>query len=354
MKTTMKPFRVPIDISAKYSNPIWFFLLMVIWALPLFGVLLLDVSNGVLIGLTGIWVLCLFLLLLLPLCYDLVLFPEGAQIRFCWKVIQQIPLSEMKMIYGVGTERLNYLCLSMWDTEELVQRREAVMKRGYFSRQDLLFMKKSPGWQEKFAKEYLLNPTWRLAKLHTKTPILWLPFDPVIAICLRRMYPQLPYVDLRSSMMGRVPMQPSDQIPFYTEHYRADEEGVHFLIGFRRKELRCFPAERIKTIFRVDRFVQMSKIEPGYTRYLVISELSVSELAQRGKQKGWQKWKKQLIEQLPEAEEMYAAEFHFSGLFTWNWKTATDCHIMYTPETEEKLRQLYPHACWVDYSKEWQ
>ena len=85
-----------------------------------------------------------------------------------------------------------------------------------------------------------------------------------------------------------------------------------------------------------------------------MSELSVAELAERGKRKGRQKWKKQLIAQLPEAEELYAAEFHFSGLPTWNPRTSTDCHMEYTLQTEALLRRLYPHAQWIDYSAKWQ
>ena len=99
--------------------------------------------------------------------------------------------------------------------------------------------------------------------------------------------------------------------------------------------------------------MQMSKTEPGYRKYLVVSELELEELARRGKKKGWEKWKKQIIAQLPEAEEMYAVEFHFSGFVIWNWRTATDCHLEYTPELEEQLRQLCPHARWVDYSDKW-
>jgi hypothetical protein len=67
----------------------------------------------------------------------------------------------------------------------------------------------------------------------------------------------------------------------------------------------------------------------------------------------WHKWKKQMIEQMPEAEEMYAAEFHFSGFFIWNHRTATDCHFAHTPELEQQLRNLCPHARWVDYSDKW-
>ena len=70
--------------------------------------------------------------------------------------------------------------------------------------------------------------------------------------------------------------------------------------------------------------------------------------------RGWQNWKREIIDQLPEAEELYASEFYFAGFFTWNWRTATDCHIWYTPDAEAKLRKLCPNARWVDYSKEWQ
>jgi hypothetical protein len=180
-----------------------------------------------------------------------------------------------------------------------------------------------------------------------------MPFDPVVAIYLRRMYPQLPYIDLRSSEMEQWSMTPANQIPLTNQQYRLDEAGIHVLDEFGKNERRCFQMQQIKTIFRLDRFVNMSTVEPGYGKYLVVSELELGELARRGKKKGWEKWKKQIVAQLPEAEEMYAAEFHFSGFFIWNHRTATDCHFAHTPELEQQLRNLCPHARWVDYSQKW-
>lgn len=354
MENKLKPARIPLEFPAKFHKPRYFLLLMPIWCLPMYGMLLLDPPAGIILGFISVWTLFMMALSLLPYYYDLILFPEGIQVRLFGKVIQQIPVSELKYIFGIGNDTAHYLCLSAWSVEELAQLWEKNLQNGYFSKQDLPFMKRSPGWQERFAQAYLFKPDWRIANLHTRTPILWVRFDPVIAIYLRRMYPQLPYVDMQNPLSGKILMHDRDRIPFYSERYRVDETGVHILAEIGKEERRCFPAERIKTIFRLDRFVQMSSVEPDYESYLVVSELSLAELAERGKQKGWQKWKKQLIAQLPEAEQMYAVEFHFSGLFVWNRKTASDVHIMYTPENEALLRRLYPHAQWVDYSKEWQ
>ncbi len=353
MDNELKPARILLEFPAKFYTPRYFLLVIPLLCLPIYGILLLDLPVGVILGFITVWVPFVMALTLLPYYYDLVLFPEGIQIRLFGKVIQQIPTSEIKYIFSVGKSCAHYLCLSAWSVEELAERWETHLQKGYFSKQDLPFMKKNPGWKERFAQEYLFEPNWSVAQLHTGTPILWMRFDPIIAIYLRRMYPQLPYVDMRSPLSGKIVLHEPDRLPFSSDRYRIDEKGVHILAEFGKEERRCFPAEKIKTIFRLDRFVQSSKIEPAYETYLVMSELSVAELAQRGKSRGWQKWKKQLIAQLPEAEQMYAAEFHFSGLFIWNRKTAVDVHIMYTPENEALLRRTFPRAQWVDYSKEW-
>lgn len=353
MENAMKPVRVPMQLPHKYYSVLMVWLLMAVWTLPAYGMVALNPPEWVLIVFLIVWILCLFAVSLVPLYYDLVFFPEGIQVRFLGRVVQQIPISEMKLLCVAGNDTVRDLCLSAWDVEELARRREEKLLKGYFTRHDVPFSKKQPGWQARFANEYLLKPSGRILNFHTRSPILWMAFDPVVVIYLRRLYPQLPYEKLCKNLPVQFFMDPGDQIPHYTERFRIDEKGVHILGGFSKEECRLFPAERIQTIFRVDRFVQDSKAEPAHASYLVVSELSLAELALRGKQKRWNQWKKQLIAQLPEAEAMYAAEFHFSVLFTWNWRKSTECHFFNTPETEAKLRQYFPHARWVDYSEQW-
>ena len=353
METNLKPIRVPMQLPHKYYSVFGFGLLLLVWTLPAYGMVALNPPERVLLAFIIVWVLVLFAILFMPLYYDLVFFPEGIQVRFLGRVIQQIPVSELKLMCVAGNDGVRDLCVSAWDVEELARRREEKLLKGYFTRHDVPFSKRQPGWQARFANEYLLKPSGSVLNFHTRSPILWMSFDPVVAIYLRRLYPQLPYVQLCSNRRVPLFMDPGDRIPYYTERFRIDEKGVHILGDFSKEERRLFPAERIQTIFRVDRFVQDSRAEPAYASYLVVSELSLEELALRGKQKRWNQWKKQLIAQLPEAEEMYAAEFHFSVLFLWNWRKSTECHFWNTPETEAKLRQYFPHARWVDYSEQW-
>lgn len=348
MENAMNPVRIPNELTSKTMLGrifalylVGFVLFVILTALPL--------PNSVILLFAGLWFLSFFAMLCAPLYVDRILFPEGVQVRVFGKILRQIPVSDMKILCAVGDDREQYLCLSSWDLEELAERREKVLRRGIFTRQDLPFLKRKPDWQECFAKEYLLHPK----RFSRNFPVLWFSFDPVVVIFLRRLYPHLPYVDLRNSMMGRMGMQPPDQIPFSGERYWMDEEGIHIRGELSNTECRWFRADRIQTILRVDRFVSISKTEPAYGCYLVTSELSLEALAYRGKCKRRQKWKRIIIDQLPQAEEMYAAEFYFSGLFTWNWRKATECHILYTPEAEAMLRKICPHARWVDYSKEW-
>ena len=347
----MKPARVWLESNI---SPFALMLWMMLWIIALCVVVaVFALPDGMLLAITVFGTVCLFAVMAVPGLYSMVLFPEGAQIRFCNQVIRQIPVSELKLICGVGEFKTHFLCLSPWSIEELAQRREERMKKGVFTKHDLPFIKRSPEGERRLAKEYLLKGVWRLPKFRTEIAVLRMPFDPVVAIYLRRMYPQLPYLDLRSGGANPFSMYSANQIPFTNYRYRLDEAGIHVLEEFGKNERRCFQPQQIKTIFRLDRFVQMSNTEPGYGKYLVVSELELGELARRGKKKGWEKWKKQIIAQLPEAEEMYATEFHFSGFFIRNWRTATDCHFAHTPELEQQLRNLCPHARWVDYSDKW-
>jgi hypothetical protein len=347
----MKPARVWLETNI---SPFALMLWIMLWMIALCVVVtVFALPDGMLLAITVFWTVCLFAVMALPALYNMVLFPEGVQIRFCNRVIRQIPVSELKLICGAGEFRTHFLCLSLLSIEELAQRREERMKKGVFTKHDLPFIKRSPEGERRLAKEYLLKGVWRLPKFRTETAVLRIPFDPVVAIYLRRMYPHLPYVDLRSDQMGQWSTTPAGQIPFTSYRYRLDETGIHVLDEFGKNERRCFQPQQIKTIFRLDRFVQMSKTEPGYGSYLVVSQKSIPELAERGKKMRWHKWKKQMIEQMPEAEEMYATEFHFSGVFIRNYRTATDCHFAHTPELEQQLRNLCPHARWVDYSQKW-
>ena len=344
----MKPARTPNELPFKCMI-IWMFAPLLIWTALAFPVARLPLSDAALLAWLGIWVFSYLAVMGFPVYFDRVIFPEGIQIRFFGKPVRHIPASDFKILCAVGDGRQHYLCLSGWNVEELAQHRERILEKGIFTRHELPFIKEKAGWEERLAREYLLKPRQVL-----RDPILWLPFDPVLVIYMRRMYPQLPYVDLRSDRQEKFSMYDSNQIPLTSYRYRLDETGIHVLNELGKNELRCFQPQQIKTIFRLDRFANMSKTESGHVRYLVVSELELGELAQRGKKKGWEKWKKQIVEQMPEAEEMFAAEFHFSGFFTWNCRKATDCHFEHTPELEKQLRQLCPHARWVDYSQKWQ
>ena len=349
MDRQLKPANIPNELVKRHLF-IWMLSVLAIWFALVVLIVVVPMSDRMLILLTGLWMLSFLVTLMLPLLFDRVLFPEGVQIRLLGKVIRQIPLSEIKLICAVGDDQAQYLCLSLWDLEELAGQRERVLQRGIFSRQDLTFLKRKPDWQERLAREYLLNPKG----LPLWAPVLWIHVDPVVVIFLRRLYPNLPYADLRSRMSGQICVNLPDQIPFSGERFRIDEQGVHIFAEIRRTEQRCFSAEQIKTILRVDMFADGSRTGQGYNTYLVISELPLDVLAARNSGKAGKKWKKRIIDQLPEAEELYAAEFYFSGVWTWDSKTATGVPVPYTPQTETLLRTLFPHARWVDYSGKWQ
>lgn len=162
MENTMKPIRVPIQLPHKYYGIVWFWLLLVVWSLPAYGMIALNPPERVLIAFMIVWVLVLFATSFMPLFYDLVFFPEGIRVRFFGRVIQQIPVSELKLMCVAGNDTVRDLCLSAWDVEELARRREEKLLKGYFTRHDVPFSKRQPGWQARFANEYLLKPAGKV------------------------------------------------------------------------------------------------------------------------------------------------------------------------------------------------
>ena len=140
METTMKPVRIPNEITSKYLLTRFFALYLVGGAVALLISVLPLPDNAMLLA-EGACVLSFFGLLCYPLYFDRVVFPEGVQIRLFGRVIRQIPISKFKILCAVGDDREQYLCLSSWDLDELAQRREKVLRRGLFYRQDLPFAK---------------------------------------------------------------------------------------------------------------------------------------------------------------------------------------------------------------------
>ena len=325
-----------------------FVLLVLVWIIDYLGL-----PDIIILILTFGWLVLLLAASLFSFCYNAVLFPEGIQIRLFGRMIRQIPISCFKTIYVAGDDFAQDLCLSTWTTEELAQKREAVLRKRFFAKQDLPFLKRKPNWEKQLAREYLWNPSEPVLKMRNAPSLLWLYFHPVTVMYLRQLYPQLSFVNLQTNASERMYPTYPDSLPgwYISDRFRLDEEGLHILK--QKREVACIPANEIKTILRASRYGShfLRDYERGH--YLFVSVKTLEELAALGEMSGRGTSRNKMISQLPHSQQWYAAQYCLRKMMEWNTKSGQLCALFDIPQTETQLRRLYPHAQWVDYSKEW-
>lgn len=276
---------------------------------------------------------------------------QNIEIFLFGRMIRQIPASQIKLICAVGNEMRHNLCVSTLEVEELARRREEALKKGVFTKDELPFRKRRAGWQERFAKEYLLKPKWRDCRVRTEDPIIWLNIDIVSILYLRNRYPYVPYLNLtEGSNFQYCPGEPDLLLESFNSRVVLDSEGMHVLK--RKQEVRLVPAEEIKAVFRIDSFYSRGRYTTLCISYLVVSTLPVEEVARRIENVRIKKWRKPLIAALPQAQEVGASAYLEQAILYGSVKGKM-YPMYYTRNNERKLRQSFPNAQWVDVSDLW-
>lgn len=272
---------------------------------------------------------------------------------FRWK-IRQVPVSQIQVICSTGKDWYRNLCLSLLPVEELARRQEEILKKGVFTKTELPFRKRKARWQEQFAGEYLRRPKLLDCRFWKDSPVLWLYFVPTAVVYLKEQYPHIPYVNVLESTNEKYGYMDCDFMPnTFNLRVGIESDGIHIRKGMQ--ERRFLPAESIKTVARVDAFTVRTRENIGHRIYLMVSTLSVEELAKRGKRVRNGSWRISLITGLPYEEELFATEYleYKAWIECWNYKNKELVSMFYKPQNEQKLRQMYPHAQWLDISEHW-
>lgn len=276
---------------------------------------------------------------------------QNIEIFLFGRMIRQIPISQIKLICAVGNEMNHNLCISTLEVEALARRREEALKKGVFTKDELPFRKRRAGWQERFAKEYLLRPRWRDCRVRAEDIIIWLNIDIISILYLRSRYPHIPYLNLADGVTERYcPGEPDLLLGTLNSRVAPDSDGLHILK--RKQQIGFVPAEEIQAVFRVDSFISRGRNTSLNTPYLIVSTLSVEEIAQRGEKVWGKKWRKPLIAALPQAQEVGASVYLEQAILFGSLKEKL-YPIYYTRSYEQKLRQSFPNAQWVDISPLW-
>lgn len=352
---------------------------------------------------------------ILPLFIKFHFVPESIALTLGEKTIRRIPLKKLGMIFAMewyfkGPVRM--AGISLLSPEEITALRENKLKRGYFTKDELAFRKRKSGWEQVFRAEYLYSRAQWDSLKPWKRDILWLEWDSDLLAVLRQLYPQVPYERLeRKDNLGVSDVwtdgnrlefsrargaDPKTEIAaavgllavlggFWvillvfrlwafvpalvflcllialtlvvcwgeSDLFCLSEQGIRILRG--RRELAAIPAEDIQAILRCDR-VDTFGTAPSDDRCLVVALCGPQELLQREIHSmcrtGQQRQLLTYICNVPGWEQRALARY----CTRWWKKSAVkdpDLYIMaWNPGREQVLRELYPHAEFLDVSFE--
>jgi len=358
MDKEKQPGKIPLYLPEGKIGIFVFSCLGIAWLLAMSLTLLgslAGLSDTAMAVIVILLVLCLYgalgMAVAMPLYCYMSAGEQNIEIFLFGRMIRQIPASQIKLICAVGNEMRHNLCVSTLEVEELAHRREEKLEKGVFSRQDLPFRKRRAGWQERFAKEYLLKPKWRDCRVRTEDPIIWLNIDIVSILYLRNRYPYVPYLNLTDGVAERYcPGEPDLLLGTLNSRVAPDLDGLHILK--KKQQIGFVPAEEIKAVFRIDSFYSRGRYTSLNIPYLIVSTLPVEEVARQVEKLWIKKWRKPLIAALPQAQKVGASVYLEQAILYGSVKGKL-YPMYYTRSNEQKLRQSFPHARWVDVSDLW-
>lgn len=300
-----------------------------IWAIP---------AAGLLIG----W--------FLPLACFVHLTEESVRLTCLGIAICTIPWTDVRLICGVGTESDQCLCLSRLGAEETATLREEKLRKSVITKDEAVFLKRAPDWQNRFVRDYLNNCRSRpYAYLRDKNRI-WIAYDPNTLLACRALCPHGAYRNLlvRSPIpaAGEQPdLVVTLQLQKYEYRFRFADDGVHVIHG--KQEDWVMKADEIRTVACVHRFTADSKYTRNHTVCLVAATLTVGQLAaaERAHLRGG---RRDLMALLHDREELLAATRCLRETARWRRTHRDFCPVYDTPKNRAALRDLCPNARWID------
>ena len=344
--------RIPLGTSVRGTNV---FLMMCLTFDMLFPMLLL-LSVASALG-HGLWdwlplLPCLLGLVVLPLCIlkqRVIAEPEGVCVTHYGKSCWGMAVSQLQFIALVGDDRDVFLCLSGYTIDELAEKREQQLLKNWLSKDEVPLRKRKVGWRETFAKEYLLKMSvWNIFALWRPNGLIFLPPDTMLLALLRKVYPKLPYYHLSTN--GRSPMRMYDDthVPVWLSDYKVCFEPCGIRVTAKNKSVWTMPKEQICTIVCME-FYRQWKNGVLYEPIMMISNLSVEELAESAPKVLFEAETQRVgLEQ-----EQLAVAYCKKRFERWSPENRWMCPVLDTEKNRKQLRELYPHAQWIDLSDRW-
>lgn len=407
MNEEKKRITLFLPLSAYLQELILTGILGVMGVLFLLVALLAAATAGglaVVFGVSAVFVLWLCVMSANSLYRSIEIMPDKLVIsRFgSWR--KEIPLEELKLfaetVHYYKSRRIYGLGISPYTVEELTRMQEEKLQKGIFSRQDLPFMKRKPGWEDRFARDFVIKRA-KWTPFGTRD-VLFLPLESEITAMLKLYYPGIPWMQAKEN--GTLfPVDQKDKDPLcYRRGRPGDSEGltvvllllailivpfvmilmaqsllvamgpallIALLVGLvypllksewdiihlspeklqvmrDKKVYTELPAERIATIV-----VEKEADNSLNTPYIAVSELTperlaACEVARRCKQKHGQKQCEALYA-LPDWQTRFAIGYcrYFANQIPM--RKDPPIFIAYSTQREETLRSLYPTAKWL-------
>ena len=260
------------------------------------------------------------------------------------------PIAEVRLICGVGTESDQCLCLSRLSVEESTDLQETKLRKGIFTKGEVVFYKRAPDWKRRFARDYL-NALRNKAYVYLRDKNqIWVNFDPNYVLAFQQLCGQASYCNLldRSAdryLKERPHIIPTLRLQMHECTVSFHDDGIH-VVRNKRVEW-VLKANEIRTVARVHRFTADSKYTRNHTVFLVASTLTVSEMAaaELARIRGS---KRDLMAFLSNREDLLAASFCLHEANNWTRKHYDLCPLYDTPDNAAAMQIMCSGAQWID------
>jgi len=332
--------------------------------------------------------------------------PEGITLSVFGKQTLLCPIGEIRLFCKVTSfdrgKKIQQLVISPYSLGQLTALQEQKLKKGVFSRGDLPFMKRVAGWEENFARDFLLKRARRTPFCSpAKRDMIWLEYDAAFVWLLRQYYPEIPWYTAQEKTVsyGELPIKadtdwflrdpnisntvfilislslislPLLLIPFglqsalglvvavlpaflialicwllrgTMDKLRISSEGIHIV---RKKKEHLLPCSAIRTMIHSDAQGGLV-LNHGY---LAVTTQSVDQLAEKmlermnRTERG--RLRAQAICRYPDWQN-YLAKQYCDYVMNWKgWQNSGIEMMGYTAQRSQILKEQYPNAQWVD------
>ncbi len=265
-------------------------------------------------------------------------------LSWCGIVLKTIPLEDLHLLCAVGNEVGDNLCLTCHTPDELALLEEKALLQNFFTKHEVLFLKRKANFRESFAQKYLIRLRKRSLPLFRKEKTFFLPMDLILLQQIRTLYPNLPYKNYTEcGKHEKFSNWSNKYAPCFRNimsYYSPELVGNSLVYRSEKKIKRTIPLSTIQTIVRVDVFMPQNRYYPHHVPVLFLSNLSIDDMAEKA-------------ELSHMSRLLRAYQYAANQVKQWDIKKDNCCNLHYTDKTATQLQILCPDAQWLDLSDLW-